>query len=303
MDSRDDMLQALASLEDLERFFAEFDGGVRQGVFDGVEFALARRDAPGSIPGAVAVALLVSLPIGAAAALGRRTGLLYATVTLPQPVAADLLLRSQARPPQSEESIDACFHVEVSDPRGLQDYLAAGLGGVLLRLNRQYLIEMTDERILIGPLEEVRDSARALFDLMGALPRPEAGGSSPPDFDEAVDRDGDVVEVAALTGDVNATLAIGALESEGIPCRALGLGQAGPFAQIGIDAFVRIVVPKSYAARAAEVMREFEASAESGGEDEDDDDEDEEEEDKEDGERKVDEDDDEDEGGGEPPRS
>jgi len=66
----------------------------------------------------------------------------------------------------------------------------------------------------------------------------------------------------------------------------------------------RIVVPKSHAERAAEVMREFEATADAGGEDEEDDDEDddEDEEGEKDGEREDDEDDDDD-GGGEPPRS
>jgi hypothetical protein len=68
-----------------------------------------------------------------------------------------------------------------------------------------------------------------------------------------VGAEGAFVEVATAMGAVRADVLRTALEGSGIPCRLLGRGQGGIFG--GTDGFVvKLVVPRSYAERATEVL-------------------------------------------------
>jgi hypothetical protein len=244
----------LRTVEELERFLADFEDEPTLCVFDDVEFLVDRKSAgdPTSHTHHLFPSLWESL---------RGPAPVFATLALPQPVASDLILRTQARPPEKEESLEACFHIEASDPEALKTYLAGGLGDVILRLNRRFLIEMFDDKILLGSLDEAKGSARALAELIAALPRPSGEDVELPDFDEAVERDGGTVEVAVLEGGISGEMARGALEASGIPCRLEGASGGGPFPSAGMGSEVRVVVPKSFEKQAAAVMEEFEASA------------------------------------------
>ena len=260
---RDDVVE-LATVEDLERFFADFAGPARTFVHAGVEVALERRERPGTGGtagrlGLASVGGLFGGPAAGAGLAGRGGSMagLYADLTLPAPVPSDLLMRTKDRPAQGEESLDACFEIEASDRAALDTYLAAGLGERLIRLNRAHVVEMNAERLIVGPFATgPGDFARDLADLIADLPRPSAEAPELPDFDEAVARDGGGVEVARRTGQVDAELARAALAGEGIPSRTIGTG-GGVFAA-AFDAAIRIVVPASFAERAHAILNETE---------------------------------------------
>jgi len=245
----------LKTAEEVERFLVEGGHGPSLCIHGDVEFVVEWRRPPASMPGIMRAWISMRGPTA------REFEGLFATIALPEPVSSDLLLRTQARPPEAEESLESCFQIEASDPDALRTYLGKGLGDVLLRLNRRYLIEMSDVELVVGPLEGEKDSARALVELLAALPRPSADAVELPDYDEAVERDGGTIEVAVLEGAINGEMARGALEASGIPCRVSGACSCGPFPCAGMGTEARILVPKSFAKQAEAVMEEFDASA------------------------------------------
>jgi hypothetical protein len=255
-DANDDVLE-LETLDDLTRFFAEFAGPARRRSFDGVEFTTARGNVPGTIPRDV-LAVFMPLFSGTQADARRGPQGVFVSLVLPQRVPSDLLLRTQARSTPAEESIETCFHVEASDPAAVAAYLLDGLGEILVRLNRTYLINMTDERLVLGPFHtRPAEFARDVAALIAKLPRPPADASLVPDFDEA-SAVGGVVEVARAGGRINATISCGALEAAGIPCRLRGSTGGGMLAAASIDDEVRIVVPASFADQARLVLEGIE---------------------------------------------
>ena len=271
---RDEVVE-LATVKDLEGFFADFVGPVRSFVHEGVEVTLERRERPGTggTAGRLGLAGVGGLfgGLAAGAGLAGRGGSmagLYAELTLPAPVPSDLLLRTKDRPARSEEGLDACFEIEASDRAALDAYLATGLGERLIHLNRTHVVEMNAQRMIVGPFETgPGDFARDVADLIAALPRPSPDAAEVPDFDEAVARDGSGVEVAWRTGQVNAELARAALAAEGIPSRTIGTG-GGVFAA-AFEAAIRIVVPASFAKRAEQLLSELDDVEDESGKGED----------------------------------
>lgn len=265
-------MEELGTVEDLERFFAEFDGKARRCSFGGVEFELERRRMPGTMGvGGAVVGLAAGGFAGLAAGAPRTPPGLYVTVTLPVAIRSDLLLRTSDRPEAGKESLDACFGIDASDRSALDEYMGKGLGETLIRLNRRYVIELDSERLILGPFEAgPADFAADVVELIAALPRPSPDEPVVPDFDEAAERDGDVVEVAQRSGPVAAELALAALAAAGIPSRTIGAG-GGVFGA-AFDAVVRLVVPASFAERAMEVLREAEDLEASEGDEDDEED-------------------------------
>ncbi len=98
----------------------------------------------------------------------------YATVWLPVPMGAELLLRSRGKPQSEEDDLDAYFEIEATHSAMARRRLRGPFSVELLRLyDNSHLIEMRDEYILFGPLmrtpAENAASLASLIDAVGAL--------------------------------------------------------------------------------------------------------------------------------------
>jgi hypothetical protein len=243
------------SIEELTQLFADAGDDPIDGTYGGVAFEVRQ---------ATQVQLGLALLAGPLGIDGPETGGprgLAVRIPLPRQVIADLSLSVGKILDRKTGQPEVAWDLQAADPDAARAYLAEGLEPVLRRLGGRYAIRMDDRVLAFGPLLGTpAESARDLADLVAALPRPTGDEAVVPDFDEAVVTDGGVVEAGVYDGEIDAELARAALESEGIPARAVGGGSAGLWGGTAGVVEVRVLVPRSYAEQAEKVLVELDAA-------------------------------------------
>ena len=249
------------SLEELTQLFADAGDERIDAVHEGTPFTVERiRETAGWL------AVFVSpLALGAAHRHGTSVRGHAVRIPLPKPVVADMALSVARMIDPGAESERIEWSLQAADEEAARAYLAGDLEAVLRRLGVRYRIRMNDRELTFGPLLGTpAESARDLADLVAALPRPTGDEAVLPDFDEAAEADGGVVEAGVYDGEIDAELARGALEAEGIPARAVGGGSAGLWGGTAGIVEVRVLVPRSYAERAEKLLAELDAADDEG---------------------------------------
>lgn len=187
---------------------------------------------------------------------GRPRGL-YLRVLHPLPFNVDLILMNE-RQPRPNRSFEEAFYWEALDRGPIEDFLSDEMKRVLMTLDRQYLIKMTDDYIEFGPiLYEPKETAEHLKTLLDQLPKPaqvELSDEPETNFDENALADGDLITVGKTTNDVQANLWKLALRTNGIPSQLFNAQSSGIYGGAVPAIDIRIAVPIKYKEEAIEII-------------------------------------------------